>query len=276
MTRTCIALGGNLGPVQDHFSEALALLAHAGCRIAAVSSLYRSAPVGSRAAGDFLNAGALVDSDLSAEKLLELLLSIETRCGRTRESRWGARTLDLDLIFFGDAVYESERLVVPHPAGWFRRFVLDPTAELLPAFVHPVKRVTVEALKQRLLVRPMTLALAGSEDKQSLLAAARSTESSDCNVVLWADWPAHCESSQEPTFIVWTMRASSVATAAGDDPRFLALPLVPRIDATRSQLPLPAFLSYLIDASQGRVERVESPGGWFRGEVFPSSADRAN
>src|SRR5690606_36249094 len=143
-----------------------------------------------------------------------------------------------------------------------RRFVLDPVVELQPDFVHPTKGISVEALRRRLLVRPLTIALAGDValagdfESRVLRDVARGIESADCRVCLWTDWQAANSSSDEPTFVVWCGHPRATATPCSD-PGFLALPTVPRIDARCSHLPLSEFLDYLIDAALGPVECVE-------------------
>lgn len=91
----------------------------------------------------------------SPHELLSCLLAVENQFGRERHIEWGPRTLDLDLLFFGDEVINDPPVLqVPHSGCWYRRFVLDPLFELLPTFVHPEKRQTIAELRDRLLVRP--------------------------------------------------------------------------------------------------------------------------
>src|SRR5437016_1241572 len=102
MPRCYISLGGNLGVVGDSFDAALNWLAKSSCNaVLAVSRYHRTEPVGTKAGGGFLNAAAEIDTPLSPLELLDLLQSIEMDLGRTRTTRWGPRTLDLDLIFYG-------------------------------------------------------------------------------------------------------------------------------------------------------------------------------
>lgn len=269
MTRCCIALGGNIGPVQESFSDALSSLNRTGCHVECASSLYRSAPVATGPAARFLNAAAVIETGLDPEHLLDLLQSIENQHGRTRERRWTSRTLDLDLVFFGETVCESPRLTVPHPAAWFRRFVLEPVVELMPGYMHPVKQVSLETLQRRLLPRPQIFALAGAIDPQTLLDIERAVASVDCQVVLWDDRESASDTVEEPTFIVWRPEAGVITPIR--DRRFLALPLVPRIDATRSNLPLLEFVHYLHEAAMGDVERIAPPGEWWRQASISSS-----
>jgi 2-amino-4-hydroxy-6-hydroxymethyldihydropteridine diphosphokinase len=123
------------------------LAALPGTRVVAISSLYLTEPVG--AAGDawYVNAACAVDTALGPRALLEALLAIEEGHGRPRaRARNAPRTLDLDLLLFGEAVIEEPGLVVPHPRMHERRFVLVPLAEIAPEARHPRLSSTVKAL----------------------------------------------------------------------------------------------------------------------------------
>jgi 2-amino-4-hydroxy-6-hydroxymethyldihydropteridine diphosphokinase len=121
-----------------------------------MSSLHRTSAVGADAGGEFINAAGRLETSLAARELLQRLHTVEAEFGRVRTLRWGPRTLDLDLLFFGDAIIDAApHLQVPHPAAWYRRFVLDPLVEIASSFVHPVKRRTIGELRERLLVRPL-------------------------------------------------------------------------------------------------------------------------
>ncbi len=156
MTTCLIGLGGNVGNVPQTIVGAMQLLSHyPGVRVDRWSSLYQTAPVGNAAGSEFTNAAAQLETTLPAKELLTCLLAVENQFGRERSVVWGPRTLDLDLLFFGDEVInEPPVLCVPHSGCWYRRFVLDPLFELVPDFVHPEKRVTIAELRGRLLARP--------------------------------------------------------------------------------------------------------------------------
>lgn len=138
--RAYIALGANLGDRLAALRGAVAALdAAEGVRVEAVSGLYETAPVGGPGEqGAFLNAAARIETSLAPLALLDLLLLIERRHNRTREVRWGPRTLDLDLLLYGDASLESERLTVPHPRMHERRFVLAPLADVGADAAHSI------------------------------------------------------------------------------------------------------------------------------------------
>lgn len=169
MTTCLIGLGGNLGNVPQTIVQALQLLSQSpGVRVERWSSLYQTAPVGAAAGTEFTNAAAQLETTLSAGELLSSLLAVEDELGRERSIEWGPRTLDLDLLFFGDNVIDDPPVLhVPHSGCWYRRFVLDPLFELVPDFVHPEKQQTIAELRARLLARPFrvdVLDLAGSVD----------------------------------------------------------------------------------------------------------------
>ncbi len=138
--RAVIALGSNLddpeSQVRRGFGEIAAL---PGTRVLARSSLYRTAPVGYAEQPDFVNACALVDTALPPRALLDGLLAIERAHGRVREIPNGPRTLDLDIVLYGDRVIHEPGLVVPHPRAHERAFVLEPLLEVWPDAVFPGK-----------------------------------------------------------------------------------------------------------------------------------------
>jgi len=139
-TRAFIGLGANLGDREAQVRRALLALAELpGTRLVAASSLYRSAPVGVGAQPDFINAVAEIETPLGARALLEALLAAERRFGRRREFPGAPRTLDLDLLLYGDRVIAEPGLVVPHPRMHERAFVLLPLAEIAPKTVVPGK-----------------------------------------------------------------------------------------------------------------------------------------
>lgn len=135
-TEAYLNLGANLGDAADTLDQAVAALdRHPDITVTRRSSLFRTAPWGGVDQADFLNLGVLVTTTLSALELLSVAQGIEVACGRTRELRWGPRTLDIDLIRFGDEDGEqhsrSPRLTLPHPHAHERAFVLAPWAELV-------------------------------------------------------------------------------------------------------------------------------------------------
>ena len=144
--RVAIALGGNLGDSQRILSEAIATI---DCvleiAVLAQSSFYRTAPVGPPQP-DYINACVTAQTSLSPIALLHQLLSIENQFGRVRQERWGARSLDLDLLFYGDRTIDILGLTVPHPRLHERPFVLVPLMDIAPDWQHPVFCQTTEQL----------------------------------------------------------------------------------------------------------------------------------
>lgn len=160
-TECVIALGGNVGPVERTFETALDRLEHAGCRLLRRSRDYRSVPMGTEAGSRYTNAVALLATKRSPLELLDLLQEVEHVCGRERTVHWGPRTLDLDLLFYGQQLVRLPQLTVPHPGIWYRRFVLDPLAEIAPDLVHPDNGQSVQQLRSRLQQRPLVIELEG-------------------------------------------------------------------------------------------------------------------
>ncbi|MBA3313896.1 MAG: 2-amino-4-hydroxy-6-hydroxymethyldihydropteridine diphosphokinase, partial [Planctomycetaceae bacterium] len=130
------------------FAAALRRLDGSDLRVGAVSRIYSTPPMGSAAGGPFSNAAASIETSLDPIALLDRLLSVEDAMGRSRDVRWGPRSLDLDLIFYGSQIIDSPRLRVPHPGCWYRRFVLDPLDEVAPHAIHPETGQTVRELRQ--------------------------------------------------------------------------------------------------------------------------------
>lgn len=138
MTRAYVGLGANLGPREVTLLRAADLLAAAdGVEVVAVSQLRETDPVGVVEQPPFLNGAIALDTSLSPRAVLELLLEIEEELGRVRGERWGPRTVDLDLLVYGDERVDEDGLHVPHPRLHERRFALEPMAELDPELVIP-------------------------------------------------------------------------------------------------------------------------------------------
>jgi 2-amino-4-hydroxy-6-hydroxymethyldihydropteridine diphosphokinase len=138
VTRAFVGLGANLGERERTIAEALRLLAaREGVDVVAVSSLRETDPVGVLDQPRFLNGAVLVETDLGARELLEALLAVEQQLGRVRDRRFGPRTIDLDLLLYGDLVLDEPGLTVPHQRLHERRFALEPLAELDPELAIP-------------------------------------------------------------------------------------------------------------------------------------------
>jgi 2-amino-4-hydroxy-6-hydroxymethyldihydropteridine diphosphokinase len=149
MTRAAVALGSNLenpeAQVKRGFDEIAAL---PETQLLARSRLYRTAPVGYVDQPDFVNACALVETTLAPRALLDALLEVERHHGRVREIPNGPRTLDLDIVLYGDRVIDEPGLKVPHPRAHERAFVLAPLADVWPEAVFPGYGTALECLKR--------------------------------------------------------------------------------------------------------------------------------
>jgi 2-amino-4-hydroxy-6-hydroxymethyldihydropteridine diphosphokinase len=149
VTAAFVGLGANLGDPRSQVQQAfLELDAIPHTRLVRTSSLYRSEPVGYAEQPQFVNAVAQVETGLPAERLLAELQAIEARHGRSRSFANAPRTLDLDLLLFGNAVIDSKELKVPHPRMHERAFVLLPLLEIAPRAAIPGRGAAKALLEQ--------------------------------------------------------------------------------------------------------------------------------
>lgn len=132
MAKAALSLGSNIGDKRGNIVAALTALDRGGARLVRRSADYRTEPWGPIAQDWFVNACALVETALGPHDLLALCLSVEKALGRTREVRWGPRTIDIDILTYGDVELESADLVLPHPRMLERGFVLIPLLEIAP------------------------------------------------------------------------------------------------------------------------------------------------
>jgi len=147
--RVFLGLGSNIGERQGTLERGLALLAERGFRLARRSSLYITEPVGGPPQSWYLNMVAEGTCALLPEQLLSLCLDVEHALGRTREVHWGPRTIDIDLLLYGDERRATATLALPHPRLHERQFVLVPLVEIAPELTHPVLRLSARELQQR-------------------------------------------------------------------------------------------------------------------------------
>lgn len=141
-----LSLGSNLGDREGYLREAISRLGDLGV-IRQISAFYETQPV--EVQGDqpwFLNCALTMQTELTPSNFLGRMLAVEQSMGRVRTEPKGTRTIDIDILFFGSDVLDTPELTVPHPALHRRRFVLEPLAEIAPAFMHPVLKRTVQEL----------------------------------------------------------------------------------------------------------------------------------
>lgn len=141
-----LSLGGNLGNTREIFEGAYPHIEKKIGKIAVYSSIYQTEAWGPIPQADFLNQVLLVTTTLKPEACLTELLEIERQFGRERKERWGPRTLDLDILYYGDVIIAASDLSIPHPRIAERKFILTPLAEIAPLFEDPTSRKSMAAL----------------------------------------------------------------------------------------------------------------------------------
>ncbi|GAA4428923.1 2-amino-4-hydroxy-6-hydroxymethyldihydropteridine diphosphokinase [Pontibacter saemangeumensis] len=146
MPDTYLLLGGNLGDRISYLAQAREGIAAQVGSIVRCSKLYETAAWGNTAQPAFLNQVLEVQTPLGPAQLLEKINSLEQELGRVRREHWGARVIDIDILFYEDRVLQSQRLTVPHPQLHLRRFTLLPLAEIAPTLLHPLLGKTVREL----------------------------------------------------------------------------------------------------------------------------------
>ncbi|MDG2148373.1 MAG: 2-amino-4-hydroxy-6-hydroxymethyldihydropteridine diphosphokinase [Planctomycetota bacterium] len=149
MTRAVVAIGSNISPRREAIRVALQRLAHTDeVRLVATSALRETDPIDAPpGSGLFVNGACLLETTLGPFELFQCLQEIEALAGRTRGTPNAPRTLDLDLILFGDSAIDTPELTVPHPRAHQRDFVLEPAAEVAPDMTHPHMGNTLAQLK---------------------------------------------------------------------------------------------------------------------------------
>ena len=146
-----IGIGSNLGDKLDQCEKAISeILKVDHHKLLAKSSFFKTQPVGYTSQDWFVNGVIKIETDLEPFDLFRILKAIESRLGRLKTFRWGPRSIDLDILFFGETEIQTEELQIPHPLIHERQFVLIPLAEIDPGLIHPVLRKTVQELLENL------------------------------------------------------------------------------------------------------------------------------
>ncbi len=138
-----LGLGSNLGRRRSQIEAALEALGRQGVSTVRRSSFYQTEPIGLVDQPLFINQVAQAATGLGPRTLLELCHQVEASLGRVRTRKWGPRTVDIDLLYYGQSIFRLPDLALPHPEVWRRRFVLEPLAEIAPDFRDPVSGRTV-------------------------------------------------------------------------------------------------------------------------------------
>lgn len=142
-----IGLGSNMGDKIANLNKAIGELGKVpGNKVLAVSSFYKTEPVGRAEQDWFVNAAAEIETSLTPRELLNKLLYIEKNLGRVRDVKWGPRVIDLDILLYDDLVMDEEGLSIPHPYLHERGFVLVPLAEIAPKVIHPKFKKSISEL----------------------------------------------------------------------------------------------------------------------------------
>jgi len=144
-----LSLGSNVGDRAANLNAAIARLGAFG-EVVAVSSFYETEPVEFAAQPWFLNCAVKLDTEKMPKQLLAAILDLEQKMGRRRVQKGGPRSIDIDILLFGNSIVDTQGLTVPHPAMHQRRFVLEPLAEIAPDIRHPVFKRTIRELRDSL------------------------------------------------------------------------------------------------------------------------------
>jgi len=151
MNRAILLLGGNIGDTEYYLQKSAEFLKNRSCTILQTSKTYETEAWGVENQQNFLNKAFLIETELSPKALLQACLKTELQLGRIRKERWGARTIDIDIIFYNDLIIETETLTIPHPRFHLRNFVLWPLNDLIPGYTCPINQKTIQYLKENSL-----------------------------------------------------------------------------------------------------------------------------
>jgi 2-amino-4-hydroxy-6-hydroxymethyldihydropteridine diphosphokinase len=146
MSRIFLSVGGNLGDRLENFNLTLVNISKCIGSIKKQSSIYETKAWGKENQPDYLNMALEVETTLMPEELLKKTQQIEINLGRERHEIWGARTIDIDILFYDDEIIDSENLKIPHPLINIRKFVLLPMLEIAADFIHPVLKQNIKSI----------------------------------------------------------------------------------------------------------------------------------
>ncbi|WP_373496144.1 2-amino-4-hydroxy-6-hydroxymethyldihydropteridine diphosphokinase [Aquiflexum sp.] len=138
MDKVVLIIGGNLGDRRALIGEANKLLMLQFGIPKLSSSIYETTAWGGKSVGNYLNQILIFETTQSPENLLTTIQAIEDKMGRNRDLKWGDRTMDIDILYFGNKIIRTSSLIIPHPYIEERRFVLEPLKEVIPEFLHPL------------------------------------------------------------------------------------------------------------------------------------------
>lgn len=150
MNDVFLLLGSNLGDRQAYLQHAMALIEAAISPVVKRSSVYETQSWGKTDAPNYLNQVIQLNTAFSPQAVLQKILHIENMIGRTREEKWGARIIDIDILFYGSDIIAEPGLSIPHPELQNRLFTLAPLSEIIPDFIHPVLKKSIFQLKSEL------------------------------------------------------------------------------------------------------------------------------
>jgi 2-amino-4-hydroxy-6-hydroxymethyldihydropteridine diphosphokinase len=150
MVDVFLLLGSNLGDRSLLLKQAIMCIEEEIAPVIKQSAVYETQSWGKTDSPDYLNQVILIQTELSAQIILQSILNIEWKIGRVREEKWGPRLIDIDILFYGDAFIDEPELKVPHPELHKRQFTLEPLAEIAPDFIHPTLHKNILQLKNEL------------------------------------------------------------------------------------------------------------------------------
>jgi len=231
MALALVGIGSNIGARSAQLDEAVALLRQTpNIDVRTVSRLHETLPIGGPAGqGPFLNGALLLETSLAPEALFQIFSDIEKRLGRQRDIRWQARTLDLDLLLYDRLQISLPALSIPHPRFAYRRFVVEPAAEIAPDLVHPVIGWTMAQLRNHLRHAKPYVAIAGpAHSGKTRLAAALAEHFAGRTIDSPRLPPAQPESGASGRLLAWELellaeRGSLLAARTWSDEAALAV-----------------------------------------------------